>query len=793
MASRAARDAARTRTPLLIATPSTFCFTDVIECVARDRSNANVRAAISLRHVNARSSEGGRTNARAFGRRRRRGSPRRARVGVDAIERQASRRAVVRKVRETTRIAATRRWKRLGEVLRRLRARAEVRALRRREGSPDVGRRRRTLPRSVRRSDFRTSRGGVETRGEKVRDRSRDRERGRRGDVRWVETRGVTRSRARSTNATTVGVGEASGDRFGEVRTREVLVRIRRAFDAENLGARARGGANANALASGVISFERRRRRRRRRRVDIYGYIMRTRHYHLHIDMFLYHHVLYCISTSLSSVDAIDHARRRIRLSFVAPPRSRVVLVPRPLHLSPFLSSSSSMGLTKDQLRRRTTLLRLAAKRGRVCAALLAILVVLACVFGGFIGVFGAPRDLALDTKCVRLSKAAQSQWFDSRACAYDAYEARADFVAAELALTVRAKHEPGACAVLTLGLPEPGAFDANDGEDLLALTLERSSESWFDDGRDEELTRKMGFWMKSMTNAGAFECATRTYAEEDAVETLKASLAKQGHDNAIVGKLKNDRTQDRQLDEEFAKIAKASPTSKLTVLINDAKRSQSQFTHFKKGLASKKVSTLIWRREITSTTQRKALLKEVKYVARFGYSVYLAGATQNADGGAEPTAFLRIDHQLWDDKFATPNTGIELTIVAVARDNKFKRLLDESFTLCPVRSTAFNLYERGRPICVCEADRFSSEMAEPTCGLENRLSLVESKRSWFWGLFKSKPVEDTTGFEELDHALDDLGGEDYDDFDDRDDDDHDDDDHDDDDRDHRDEDEEIQ
>ena len=268
------------------------------------------------------------------------------------------------------------------------------------------------------------------------------------------------------------------------------------------------------------------------------------------------------------------------------------------------------------------------------------------------------------------------------------------------------------------------------------------------------------------MLDAGAFTCETYTYTDERAVPVLEASLRKQGFLDAVVGKLWNDRQQAKQLDEEFEKIVKSSPNAKLTVLINDAKRSQSQFARFTKGLASGKVSTLIWRREITSAAQRKALMKEVKFVARFGYSVYLAGASQNAKGGAEPTAYLRIDHAAWDDKFATPNTGIELTIVAVPRDNKFKRLLDQSFSLCPVRSSVLNFNENKESMCACETERFSTEMAEPTCSLESRLSLTGSKNNGLWSFFAGKTTEpeDTEGFDELAAALNDVGGEDYDD-----------------------------
>ena len=119
-------------------------------------------------------------------------------------------------------------------------------------------------------------------------------------------------------------------------------------------------------------------------------------------------------------------------------------------------------------------------------------------------------------------------------------------------------------------------------------------------------LAVNMGFWLESMLEAGAFECETRTYVDERAVATLRKTLLSRGHENAIVDKLWNDRRASRQLDEEFDNAVQSSPHAKLTVLINDAKRSRSQFARFAKGLASGKVATLIWRRDLNKARRRR-------------------------------------------------------------------------------------------------------------------------------------------------------------------------------------------
>ena len=402
------------------------------------------------------------------------------------------------------------------------------------------------------------------------------------------------------------------------------------------------------------------------------------------------------------------------------------------------------MGLSKEQLRRRSRALRQGVKRGRACAACVALANVVALALGLAQVSLGGAYDPALDARCVRTLKETQRSWFEHRACHYSAREARADFIAAELALTVRARHAPGPCVVMTIGLPEPGS--GREGDDARVMRRRGSV--------DAGMATKMGFWVNAMANAGAFECETRTYVDERAVETLSATLKDLGHDNSMVEKLWNDRRVSRQLDEEFEQIAKTSPKAKLTVLINDAKRSRSQFARFKKGLASGKVSTIIWRREITSKAQRKALLGEVKLVAQYGYSVYLAGASADADGKATPTAYLRVDHGAWDDIFATPNSGIELTIVAVARDNKFKTLLDQTFGLCPVKTSVLNFNEPKGHSCHCDSDRFTDEMADSKCSLQSRLGLGTSTYNWFSSLLSGRTDTDAAGVSELEEAL---------------------------------------
>ena len=404
------------------------------------------------------------------------------------------------------------------------------------------------------------------------------------------------------------------------------------------------------------------------------------------------------------------------------------------------------MGFTKEQLRRRERLLRIAARRGRACGALCVFSMILA-LFLAFQSIARASYDPALDARCVRDLRERQRAFFDRHACAYDAGEASADFIAAELALRVRARHAPGPCVVMTIGLP--AATDAGaSGIDV----LERRG------SMDGALAAKMGSWVTSMTDAGAFECETRTYVDAQAVQTLKATVEKLGHDNAIVEKLWNDRKVSRQLDEDFEKAVKTSPAAKQIVLINDAKRSRSQFARFQKGLASGKVSVIIWRREITSKKQRKALLSEVRLVARFGYSVYLAGAGKDAEGKATPTAYLRVDHGAWDDIFSTPNTGIELTLVAVHREDKFKTLLDQTFGLCPVKASVLNFNERQGSSCVCDEEKFTSGIANSECSLKSRLG--SSTRNWISSFLSGRTNTDVDGISELDATLERFGDE---------------------------------
>ena len=115
------------------------------------------------------------------------------------------------------------------------------------------------------------------------------------------------------------------------------------------------------------------------------------------------------------------------------------------------------MGLSKEQLRRRSRALRQGVKRGRACAASVALATIVALALGLAQVSLNDAYDPALDARCVRTLRETQRAWFEGRACHYSAREARADFIAAELALTVRARHAPGPCVVMTIGLPEPG------------------------------------------------------------------------------------------------------------------------------------------------------------------------------------------------------------------------------------------------------------------------------------------------------------------------------------------------
>ena len=98
------------------------------------------------------------------------------------------------------------------------------------------------------------------------------------------------------------------------------------------------------------------------------------------------------------------------------------------------------------------------------------------------------------------------------------------------------------------------------------------------------------------------------------------------------------------------------------------------------------------------------------------------------------------------------PNTGIELTLVAVARDNKFKSLLDQTFGLCPVKATVLNFNEPKGHNCHCDVDKFSDEIADPKCSLNARLG--STTYNWFWSFLTGRTKTAGVELEELEQAL---------------------------------------
>ena len=112
------------------------------------------------------------------------------------------------------------------------------------------------------------------------------------------------------------------------------------------------------------------------------------------------------------------------------------------------------MGLSKDQLRRRARTLRANARRGRACGGCIVLVTIIATALGLTQVALNPMYDPALDARCVKTLKQTQKEWFETRACHYDAREGHADFVAAELALRVRAKHAPGPVSYTHLTLP---------------------------------------------------------------------------------------------------------------------------------------------------------------------------------------------------------------------------------------------------------------------------------------------------------------------------------------------------
>ena len=97
------------------------------------------------------------------------------------------------------------------------------------------------------------------------------------------------------------------------------------------------------------------------------------------------------------------------------------------------------------------------------------------------------------------------------------------------------------------------------------------------------------------------------------------------------------------------------------------------------------------------------------------------------------------------------PNTGIELTLVAVARDNKFKSLLDQTFGLCPVKATVLNFNEpKGHN---CHATSINS----PTRSLILSVAQCSSRLvdvNWFWSFLTGRTKTAGVELEELEQAL---------------------------------------
>ena len=130
-------------------------------------------------------------------------------------------------------------------------------------------------------------------------------------------------------------------------------------------------------------------------------------------------------------------------------------------------------------------------------------------------------------------------------------------------------------------------------------------------------------------------------------------------------------------------------------VWITDPHRSPVIFKKFHGGLSSKKVSAIVWHRNIGSTAAQRAMKDEVEYIASFGYAVYMASATAEEMGQeykrvSRPSAFVRIDGGLWDSVYGVMNLDLTLSLIAVRLDHPYRLYLDDQRRGLPSISSVY-------------------------------------------------------------------------------------------------------
>ena len=247
------------------------------------------------------------------------------------------------------------------------------------------------------------------------------------------------------------------------------------------------------------------------------------------------------------------------------------------------------------------------------------------------------------------------------------------------------------------------------------------------------------------MTSIGAFDdCATFTYEEETRLPILQKAIEGQRHSYARPVWADNEPT---SLDIEFEKVTNAVIEGSVFVWITDPHRSPVIFKKFHGGLSSKRVSAVVWHRNIGTSAAQRALKDEVEYIASFGYAVYLAAATAEEMGQeykrvSRPSAFMRVDGALWDSVYSVMNLDLTLSLLAVRVDHPYRLYLDDQRSLCPERRVKRSggvvggvvgmhpgqsgasgaAHER---VCECHFEQFTTTMVDHTCGLAGLMSAV--------------------------------------------------------------------
>lgn len=272
--------------------------------------------------------------------------------------------------------------------------------------------------------------------------------------------------------------------------------------------------------------------------------------------------------------------------------------------------------------------------------------------------------------------------------------------------------------------------------------------------GADERLAPcREDEWQNEMRAIGAFDdCATFTYVDESHLSVLQKAIEGQRHSYARPVWRDDEPA---SLDDEFDKVSNAVIEGSVFVWITDPHRSPVLFKKFHRGLSSKRVSAVLWHRNIGSAAAQRALKDEVEYIASFGYAVYLAAATAEEMGQeyrrvSRPSAFMRVDGTLWDSVYGVMNLDVTLSLLAVRLEHPYRLYLDDQRSLCPERRVRGGGGKAGRRpgmsgaadalrerVCECHFEQFTTTLVDHTCGLAGLMNSAGFARDA--GLFRGK------------------------------------------------------